>query len=198
MEITEEQIKKLVRMEATMMFIELQDQFGMYARYYDPTSLELLDEKIEVMRQMKEGVPFELIPDSKDILEGLVKIGPDGRIVERGDVGSKLDLLAKLLEERYSERCVSSPVANPFPRWCTEASHTTATAARSRKAIEPKRSARTLSPSCRLVFIPIWVAIHRPTILDYMINTEMNEITLAVQVCRVCETITFHNLKPMT
>ncbi len=127
MEITEEDIKKLARMEATMMFIELEDQFGMYARYYDPTSLELLDEKIEVMRQMKEGVPFELIPNSKDILEGLVKIGPDGRPVERGDVGSKLDLLARLLEERYSERCVSSRSANPCPRRCTEASHTTAT-----------------------------------------------------------------------
>ncbi len=127
MEITEEQIKKFVRLQANMMFIELEDQFGMYARYYDPTSLELLDEKIEVMRQMKEGVPFELIPNSKDILEGLVKIGPDGRPVERGDVGSKLDLLARLLEERYSERCVSSRSANPCPRRCTEASHTTAT-----------------------------------------------------------------------
>ena len=113
MEITEEQIKKIVRMEATMMFVELQDKFGMYARYYDPTSLELLDEKIEVMRQMKEGVPFELIPNSKDILEGLVKIGPDGRPVERGNVASKLDLLARLLEERYPERCIPSPVANP-------------------------------------------------------------------------------------
>ena len=95
------------------MFIELQDQFGIYARYYDPTSLELLDEKIEVMSKMKEGVPFELIPNSKDILEGLVKIGPDGRPVEREEVASKLDLLAKLLEERCSERCVSSPAANP-------------------------------------------------------------------------------------
>ncbi len=105
MEITEEQIKKLVRMEATMMFFELQDQFGMYARYYDPTSLELLDEKIEVMRQMKEGVPFWAIPNGKDILEGLVKIGPDGRPVDRESSGSKLDRLAELLmEKRDTER----------------------------------------------------------------------------------------------
>ena len=143
MEITEEQIKKLARMEANLMFIELEDQFGMYARYYDPTSLELLDEKIEVMRQMKEGVPFELIPNSKDILEGLVRIGPDGRIVERGKEESKLDLLARLLEERYSERCVSSHVANPCPRWCTEASHTTATAAREGRCAKPSASRRS-------------------------------------------------------
>ncbi len=84
MKITEEQIKKLARMDATMMFLELQDKFGMYARYYDPTSLELLDEKIAVMEQMKKGVPFWAIPNGKDILEGLVKMGPDGRIVERG------------------------------------------------------------------------------------------------------------------
>ena len=147
MEITEEQIKKIVRMEATMMFVELQDKFGMYARYYDPTSLELLDEKIEVMRQMKEGVPFELIPNSKDILEGLVKIGPDGRIVERGKEESKLDLLAKLLEERYSERWVPSPVMNPCPRWCTEASHTTTTAARGGRCARPNASRRNGPPS---------------------------------------------------
>ncbi len=84
MKITEEQIKKLARMDATLLFIEVQDKFGMYARYYDPTSLELLDEKIDVMTKMKEGTPFWAIPNGKDILEGLVKIGPDGRPVQRG------------------------------------------------------------------------------------------------------------------
>lgn len=84
MRITEEQIKKLARMDATRLFIEVQDKFGMYARYYDPTSLELLDEKIDVMTKMKNGMPFWAIPNGKDILEGLVKIGPDGRPIQRG------------------------------------------------------------------------------------------------------------------
>lgn len=84
MEIPEEQIKKYVRMETTLMFLELQDKFGYYAQFYDPHSLELLDEKLDVMKKMKAGTPFRDIPNSKDILEGLVKLGPDGRPAPRG------------------------------------------------------------------------------------------------------------------
>ncbi len=77
-------MKKLKRMSTNMMFMELLPRFGSYAAYYDPTSLELLDEKMAVMEQMKEGAPFWAIPNGKDILEGLVKVGPDGKPVPRG------------------------------------------------------------------------------------------------------------------
>ncbi len=76
-------VKKLKRMSTNMMFMELLPQFGRWAAYYDTHSLELLDEKMAVMKQMEEGVPFWAIPNGKDILEGLVKIGPDGHIIER-------------------------------------------------------------------------------------------------------------------
>ncbi len=147
-EIDEERIKRYARMQAGLMFLDLdlQDAFGPYAQYYDPHSLELLDEKIEVMSKMKEGVPFELIPNSKDILERLGGIGSDGRPVGRGKEEPKLDLPANLLGERASERCVSPPAANPCPRWCTKASHTTATAAREGRCARPSASRRNGPP----------------------------------------------------
>ena len=77
-------VKKMKRMSANMMFMGLLSQFGRYAAYYDPSSLELLDEKLDVMKKMEEGVPFWAIPNGKDILEGLVKLGPDGRPAPRG------------------------------------------------------------------------------------------------------------------
>lgn len=44
-------------------------------KYFDLSSEELLDEKIEVFTQLKKGVPIGDIPNFYDILEDL----PDGK-----------------------------------------------------------------------------------------------------------------------
>lgn len=67
-------LDRIFRTELAMMFLENIDKFGMYAKYYDMDSMELLDEKYEVLEQLAAGKSRDEIPGFYDILEGLQKV----------------------------------------------------------------------------------------------------------------------------
>ena len=69
-----ETLNRIFRTELAMMFLENIDKFGMYAKYYDMDSMELLDEKYEVLEQLAAGKSRDEIPGFYDILEGLQKV----------------------------------------------------------------------------------------------------------------------------
>ena len=66
-----EKIEKMLKVEE--LYTEV---FGIpELKYFDLNSEELLDEKIEVLSQLKKGVPIGEIPDFYKILEKLPKEG---------------------------------------------------------------------------------------------------------------------------
>ena len=67
-------LDRLFRTELAMMFLENIDKFGIYAQYYDMESLELLDEKYQVLQQLAAGKSRYEIPGFYDILEGMQKV----------------------------------------------------------------------------------------------------------------------------
>ncbi|DBA35611.1 TPA_asm: hypothetical protein vir335_00055 [Classicovirus victor] len=69
-----ETLNRIFRTELAMTFLKNIDKFGMYAKYYDMDSMELLDEKYEVLQQLAAGKSRDEIPGFYDILEGLQKV----------------------------------------------------------------------------------------------------------------------------
>ena len=67
-------LDRIFRTELAITFLENIDKFGMYAKYYDMDSMELLDEKYLVLQQLAAGKSRDEIPGFYDILEGLQKV----------------------------------------------------------------------------------------------------------------------------